>query len=407
MKLTVRKRICRPLTYEIPICDRRGRRIPGGSGRKPAPALQTVCAAFVPAALALLSACSGRGVRGNSAQPAVLPAVPVTIATAAQKTVPVQVRTIGNGEAYSTVQVKSQVEGEVERVYFQEGQDVKKGDLLFTIDSRPFQAALKQSEANLARDVAQEKNARAQAGRSKKLLDEGITSKEQFDQIAANAAALAAAVRADRAAVETAKIQLGYCSIYSPIDGRTGSLMVHPGNIVKANDTPLVVINQISPLYVDFSVPEQYLPDIKKYLAHGRLRVEASVPKDEGRPEEGVITFVNNTVDSSTGTILLKGTFSNPQKRLWPGQFINLVVTLTSQPNAVVVPTQAVQTGQTGQYVYVVKPDLSVEIRPVIPGSAFGGDEVIEKGLRPGEKVVTDGQLMLFPGARVQVKNST
>ncbi len=362
---------------------------------------------FILAALAFLSACSQNGARGDVAQPSMSLVAPVTVAPVAQKTVPVELRAIGNVEAYSTVSVKSQVEGQLERVYFREGQDVKKVDLLFTIDSRPFEAALRQAEANLARDQAQERNARAQADRSEKLFESGIVSKDQFDQVRTNFDALQAAVRADQAAVENAKIQLGYCSIRSPIEGRTGNLMVHEGNVVKANDTALVVINQINPLYVDFSVPEQFLPEIKKYQARGKLKVEAIMRNEEARPEQGVLTFVNNAVDSATGTILLKGTFPNLEKRLWPGQFVNVVLALTSLPNAVVVPSQAVQTGQQGQYAFVVKPDLTVDLRPVATGETIGGETVIEKGLQPGEKVVTDGQLLLFPGAKVEVKKSS
>jgi multidrug efflux system membrane fusion protein len=359
------------------------------------------------AALAFVPACSQNGARGDVEQPFVSMAVPVTVATVGLKTVPVELRGIGNVEAYSTVSVKSQVEGQLERVYFREGQDVKKGDLLFTIDSRPFEAALRQAEANLARDQAQEKNARAQADRSAKLFESGIISNDQFDQVRTNFDALQAAVRADQAAVENSRIQLGYCSIRSPIEGRTGNLMVHEGNVVKANDTALVVINQISPLYVDFSVPEQFLPEIKKYQARGKLKVEAIVPHEEARPEQGVLTFVNNTVDSATGTILLKGTFPNLEKRLWPGQFVNVVLALTAMHDAVAVPSQAVQTGQQGQYAFVVKPDLTVDLRPVATGETIGGETVIEKGLQPGEKVVTDGQLLLRPGAKVEVKKSS
>lgn len=364
---------------------------------------------FLAPCVLFLAACSDNGARGNPEQPKqpiMFPAVPVTVGKVSQKTIPVEVRVIGNGEAYSTVQVKSQVEGQVERVYFQEGQDVKKGDLLFTIDRRPFEATLQQTQANVARDVAQEKNAEAQAERNEQLFKEGIISKDQYDQFRTNADALKAAVRADQAAVENAKIQLGYCSVYSPIDGRTGALMVHPGNVVKANDTALVVVNQISPLYVDFSVPEQYLAEIKRFMLTGRLKVQATAPSDLQHPVNGFVSFVNNTVDTTTGTILLKGTFDNPEKRLWPGQFVNVVLTLTSRSNAVVAPSQAVQTGQQGHYAFVVKSDHSVEMRPVVPGLTVGGDTVIEKGLQPGETLVTDGQLMLYPGARVEVKAS-
>lgn len=369
-------------------------------------AIRRLSVALILALLALLPGCSGDRASGKPAQPAIVMAVPVTIATVTTKTVPVQVRVVGNGEAYSTVNVKSQVEGRVERVYFEEGQTVKKGQLLFSIDSHPFETAVQQAQANLAKDQALEKNAQAQAARYEELFKSGIVSKDQYDQFHTTAASLEASVKADQAAVETGKIQLGYCSIYAPIEGRTGNLTVHQGNTVKANDATLVVINQISPLYVDFSVPEQYLSDIKKYLAHGKLGVQAILPHEEDRPELGRISFVDNSVDRTTGTILLKGTFPNAGNRLWPGQFVNVVLTLTEQPNAVVVPSQAVQTGQTGQFVYVVKNDQSVELRPVVPGLVDGSDEVIEKGLQPGEKVVTDGQLMLYPGAKVQVKAS-
>jgi membrane fusion protein, multidrug efflux system len=369
-------------------------------------AQQLAIAVFAFSSLALLSSCSDNSSAGKAAPSpqaamAAMPPVPATLGVSSLKTVPVQVRTIGTGEAYSTVNVKSQVEGRVDSVHFQEGQDVKKGDLLFTIDSRPFQAALQQAEANLARDQALLKNADAQAARYQELFKSGIVSKDQYDQFNTNAASLAATVKADQAAVETDKIPLGYCSIYAPIDGRTGTLMVHPGNTVKSDDATLVVINQISPIYVDFSVPEHYLSDIKKYQAQRELEVQAIVPQFENQPEAGHVTFINNTVDNTTGTILLKGTFPNPHKRIWPGQFMTLVLTLTSLHDAVVVPSQAVQTGQQGQYVFVVKSDNSVEMRPVVPGEVVGGDEVIEKGIQAGERVVTDGQLMLFPGAHV------
>jgi len=357
--------------------------------------------------LAFLPACSGNGAKGNATTQAAafVPTVPVTIGAVTQETIPVEVRVIGNVEAYSTVTVKAQIDGEVNRVYFQEGQDVKAGDLLFTIDSRPFEARLKQAEATQARDAVQTRNAQAQADRYAKLFQAGIASKDQFDQFQTNADALEAAVRADKAALDNAKLDLGYCTVRSPIDGRTGSLMVHPGNIVKGNDTSLVVINQVTPAYVDFSVPEQYLAEVKRYRARGNLRVRAIIPQDEQRPADGVLSFVNNSVDATTGTILLKGTFANPDRRLWPGQFVNVVLTLTSRPNAVVVPSQAVQTGQAGHYVFLVKPDFTVSMVPVVAGGTFGGVTVIEKGLEPGGKVVTDGQLMLFPGAKVQVKN--
>mgnify|MGYP001573951258 CR=1 FL=1 len=335
------------------------------------------------------------------------PPVPVTAGTVIQKTVPVQVRAIGNVETYSTISVKSQIDGQLIRVHFKEGQDVKKGDILFTIDPRPYEAALKQAEANLAKDSAQLENARVEVSRYVELVKKGYVAQEQYDQIRTNAAALEATVNADKALVENARLQLRYCFIYSPITGRTGNLMANQGNLIKANaDNPMVTINQIQPIYVTFSVPEQYLSEIKKYMAGSKVKVEVYVTRDEDHPEEGVLTFIDNAVDMTTGTIKLKGTFANKEKRLWPGQFVNLILTLTTQPNAVVVPSQAIQTGQIGDYVFVIKSDLTVESRPVIIARTLDGETVVEKGLQPGDKVVTDGQLRLIPGAKVEIKTS-
>jgi membrane fusion protein, multidrug efflux system len=332
--------------------------------------------------------------------------IPVTVSTATQKTVPVQLRAIGNVQAYSTVTIKSKVGGELVRVHFTEGQDVKKGDLLFMIDPRPYEAALKQAEANLERDLVRAKNAQEDARRYESLIQKGVVPQQQYDKFRSDADALEATVLADRAAVENAKIQLGYCSLHSPIDGRTGSLIVKQGNIIKAEDINLVVINQIIPIDVAFSVPEQFLPEIKKYIAVGKLQVEALIPMNEERPERGVITFIDNAVDTNTGTIRLKGTFANRENKLWPGQFVNVVLTLTTEPNAIVVPSQTIQTGQEGQYIFVVKEDLTVESRPVVAGRTMNNETVVKKGLNPDEKVVTDGQLLLYPGAKVEIKTS-
>jgi membrane fusion protein, multidrug efflux system len=347
------------------------------------------------------SACSN----DKSRKPVSAP-IPVTVSTVIQKTVPVQLRAIGNVQAYSTVTIKSKVGGELVRVHFTEGQDVKKGDLLFTIDPRPHEATLKQSEANLERDLVQAKNAKEDARRYESLIQKGVVARQQYEKFRTDADALEATVLADRAAVENAKIQLGYCSIRSPIDGRTGSLIIQQGNIIKAEDISLVVINQIIPINVTFSVPEQFLPEIKKYMASGKLLVEALIPMNEERPEKGIITFIDNAVDSNTGTIRLKGTFANREKKLWPGQFVNVVLTLTTEPNAIVVPSQAIQTGQQGQYVFVVKQDLTVESRPVVTGRSVNKETVVQKGLHADEKVVTDGQLRLYPGAKVEIKTS-
>ena len=334
-------------------------------------------------------------------------AIPVLADTVMQKAVPVEIRAIGNCQAYSTVAVKSMAGGEISQVHFAEGQDVAKGDLLFTIDPRPFEAALKQAQANLERDRVQAENAKINAQRYEILVAKQAVSRQQYDQFRTNAEALEATVRLDEAAVENAKILLSYCFIRSPIDGRTGNLLVTRGNIIKANDITLITINQIRPIYVAFSVPEQNLAEIKKYRAAGKhLKVAALLPNDATGPEQGVLTFIDNTVDKTTGTILLKGTFPNKKKRLWPGQFVNVGLTLTTQPNAIIVPFPAVQTGQQGQYVFVIKPDLTVEARPVVVNRTINNDAIIDKGLKAGERVVTDGQLQLVPGAKVEIKGS-
>ncbi len=332
-------------------------------------------------------------------------AVPVVAAQVSQRDMPVQVTAIGNVEAYSTVTIKSLVDGEIQQAYFREGQDVRKGERLFSIDPRPFQAALHQAEANLARDQAQAQYAQAEAQRYTQLMKAGIVSQIQYEQFTSNAQALDAAVRSDRAAVENAKIKLNYCSIDAPISGRTGSLLVHPGNLVKTNDTSLVVINQVTPIYVDFSIPEQDLTQVKQRQAQGRLRILAYPSGHESDASTGTLSFINNTVDSSTGTIVLKGTFANRDRRLWPGQFVSVILDLSVQRSATVVPSQAVQTGQNGKYVYVIKSDRTVVLRPVTIGNALAGLTVVEKGLSPGETVVTNGQLRLYPGAKVSFKN--
>jgi multidrug efflux system membrane fusion protein len=334
-------------------------------------------------------------------------AVPVLVATAARKTMAIQLRAVGNVEAFSTVSVKSQITGVLTQAHFKEGQNVKKGQLLFTIDPRPFEAVLKQAEANLARDVAQLQNAREQARRYAELFKKQYVSQEQYEQIRTNADALEAVVDADKAAVENAKVQLSYCYIYSPIDGQVGSLLVNEGNLVRVNDaTPLVVINQVTPINVTFSVPEQNLADIRRHMDSGSLKVEARFQSDEGRPEQGILAFIDNAVDRTTGTIKLKAEFKNSERRLWPGQFINVALTLSTQSDAVVVPAEAIQVGPEGQHVFVVKPNNSVEVRPVVVARTDEGEAVIADGLQPGEQIVREGQFLLGPGSRIEVKDS-
>jgi multidrug efflux system membrane fusion protein len=348
-----------------------------------------------------LSACTTR-----TAETAPNLAVPVTVAKAEQKTVPINLTAIGTAEAFSTVSIKSQVNAILEQVHFKQGDFVKKGDLLFTLDARPFQSSLAQAQANLARDKAQEELNQVQATRYEKLFAAGVAPREQYDQMRANADAQQALVHADEAAVESAKLQLQYCTIYSPVDGRTGALQVYPGNLVKENDVPvLVVINEISPIFVDFAVPEQYLGVVKKYMTGGRLQIQ-STPYGDTVAETGYLTFVDNNVDNTTGTIKLKGTFPNGDHRLWPGQFSTVSLRLAEEEKATVVPSQAVQTGASGDFIFVVKSDSTAESRPVKVARQMDGETVISSGVAPGDTVVTDGQLRLIPGIKVQVKGN-
>jgi membrane fusion protein, multidrug efflux system len=358
------------------------------------------------AAFTFLAPCLGTAAcSSQTAQTAPSFAVPVTVVKALRKTVPIELTSIGTGEAFSTVSIESQVNARLEASHFTQGQLVKKGQLLFTLDARPFEAALAQAQGNLARDRAQLELARVQANRYSKLYEAGVAPKEQLDQNQATADAQEAAVHADAAAVDSAKLQLQYCTIYSPLDGIAGALQVYPGNLVKQNDLPvLVVINQITPIYVNFSIPEQYLGIVKKYMANGSLRVEAT-PYGDTAPEMGSLTFINNAVDNTTGTIKLKATFANMDHRLWPGQFATVSLRLAEEENAIVVPSQAVQAGQTGDFVFVVKSDMTAENRPVKVARIIGSDAVIANGITPGETVVTDGQLRLIPGIKVQVRN--
>ena len=318
---------------------------------------------------------------------------------------PLDVSGVGTVEAFSTVAVRAQVTGELKDVNFKQGDDVQAGQVLFTLDHRPLEAALNQAEANLARDTAQAANAQVIAQRMEDLVERGVGTREQRDTARTTAAALDASVGANRAAVENAKVQLQYATIRAPIAGRTGALMVHAGNLVRANDQmPLVVINQVSPIYVSFGIPEALLPDLRRYMAQRQLEVQAVPPNEAIAPALGTITFVDNQVDQTTGTIRIKATFPNSNRRLWPGQFVNVQVRLTSNPNAIVVPTVAVQAGPEGQYVYVVKSDQTVEMRPVEVERTAGQETVLKQGVKPGETIVIDGQLRLVPGSRISIK---
>ncbi len=332
------------------------------------------------------------------------PAVPVTAAAAVEKNVPETLKAIGTVEAYNTVSVRARMGGALVRVAFAEGQQVRQGDLLFVIDPRPYQAALDAALAALSRDKAQLENAEADVSRYTVLMKEEYVTKRQYDQVMTNAEALRNTVRSGEAAVETARLNLRYCNILAPISGRTGNLQVHQGDQIKADDITMVVINRISPVLVSFSLPEQHLPIILKYHAAGNLPVEVNFPNGTAKPVRGKLTFINNTVDLNTGTVLLKATFSNSDSHLWPGQFVNVTLMLTTRPAAVVIPSSAVQTGQQGLFVFVIKPDLTVEYRSVTPGPENDGERIIEKGLAVGERVVVEGQLRLVPGAKVEIR---
>lgn len=330
-------------------------------------------------------------------------AVPVTTAAVVQRDIPIQLGAIGTVEPLRTVAIKAQVGGQLMRVFFREGQDVRAGEPLFQIDPRPYHAALAQAEAALQRDLAQAKNAEADAARYAQLVQKDYVTREAYDHNVSAAESARAVVVSDRAAIDSAQLLLSYCLIRSPLNGRTGSLMVHEGNLVKANDVALVTINQITPVYAAFSVPEEYLPKIR---TNDGQTAEATSPSTGEALGTGSLTFLENAVDPSTGTITLKASFENTNRRLWPGEFVNINLTLGTRSNAILVPSSAVQTGQRGQYVYVVKKDGSVENRPVTVASTFNQDSIVEKGLTPGEEVVTDGQLRLTPKSRVAVKAS-
>lgn len=331
--------------------------------------------------------------------------VPVVLATAEVQSLPVQLETIGRVEALATVAVKSQVDGPLLDARFQEGQLVAKGDLLFVIDPAPFRAQLNAAEANLAKDQAQLASALADQKRYAQLAGSGYASQQKDEQVKATVDTLQASIKADKAAIETAQLQLSYTEIRSPIDGRAGDLQVDPGNLVKANDTaPLVVINQTRPVYVTFSVPERYLPEIQDRMAGGGLTIEARLPDADVPPAVGKVVFVDNSVDRSTGTILLKAEVANEDQRLLPGQFLRVSLALRTMNDVVVVPDAAVQVGQQGSYVYVIGPDDRADLRTVQRGPSANGFTAVIEGVASGDRVVIDGQMNLYPGAIVAPK---
>jgi len=346
----------------------------------------------------------GRAIEGKSSKGKGPPPVPVTVAAVQQQTMAVRLHAIGNVEAYATVAVRARVDGQILNVNFREGEAVKKGEVLFRIDPRSYEAALRQAEANALRDRAARDQARSQEKRYQELLDKNFISKEAYAQFRTNAETAEATAKASQAALENARLNLEYCTIRSTLDGYVGRVLLQAGNLVRANDpNALVVINQVRPIYVNFGIPEQHLPDVRKHMAAAPLTVEV-VPVDaqQGAPR-GTLIFVDNAVDPSTGTIRLRGQFENQDAALWPGQFVNVSLRLYEQADALVVPAIAVQTGPDGQYVYVIGDDMTADLRRVSVTRTDGERAVIAKGVTKGERVVTRGQLRLGPKTRVQI----
>jgi len=329
-------------------------------------------------------------------------AVPVTAAAVVTKTMPVRLLAIGNVEPYTSVAVKARVDGQLLVAKFKEGDEVRQGSILFEIDPRPFAAALKQAQANLLKDKALFDRASEQEKRYKDLLAKNFISPDAYEQVRTNTETAAATMSGDDAAIESAKLSLDYCTIRSPVTGYAGRIQIQQGNLVKANDTnPLVTINQVVPIYASFSVPEQNIGNIRKYLADGELQVRAAFTNTSHAPVAGKLSFIDNSADTTTGTIKLKAAFPNLDKALWPGQYVNVVLTLYDQKDAVVAPSAAVQNGPNGQYVYVVKPDATVEMRIIKIARTEGDETVVASGVTPGDEVVTVGQLRLAPGMKV------
>lgn len=363
-------------------------------------------------ALVLAASCSSEG--GGAAAPgtgggggrgATPASIVVTTATVLEKPMAIEARAVGNVEASSSVAVRAQVSGELLKVGFEEGRDVVAGQTLFSLNPRQFEVALLQAEAALTRSQAQAQGMVAQVQRADELLKRQLISKAEYDQLATQLAVYQASIEADRAQVDNAKLQLQYTTITAPVSGRTGALLVHPGALVRANDAaPLVVINQIAPAYVSFALPARLLPDVQR--GRGSLGVLAAPAGSATDAVSGSLTFVDNAVDPSTDTIRLKATFPNGDRRLWAGAFVDVTLRLAMEPRAIVAPNSAVQASQQGQYVYVVKGDSTVEMRPVTVGWQAGNDVVIRTGLTPGETVVTNGQLRLTPGALVTTQSA-
>ncbi|OGV67628.1 MAG: hypothetical protein A3K19_14600 [Lentisphaerae bacterium RIFOXYB12_FULL_65_16] len=369
--------------------------------------VRTVCAAGLCLSLAGLfggGCLPKKGAAGaGSARPPAKP-VPVTVGTVVQKTMPKRIVTFGTVEAYATVWIKPMIAGQLQRVHIEPGQRVKKGDPLFSLDPKPFAATINQYEALLLRDQVQADEAQRQLGIANALLEKGVATDDEVKQARSRLDALQASITADKATIERAKIDRDYCTIDAPIDGRAGDLPIREGSVVKANETTMLVLAQTIPVYVTFAVPQVSLPEIRAGMAARKLPVTVLTPGDSSFSETGELSFIDNTVDETTGTIRLKATFANTDERLWPGQYVDLVLTLSEDPNAVVAPAQAIQTGQQGSYAFVVGQDQTASLRPVTIARTAGDEIIVASGLAPGETVVTDGQLRLIPGGKVDVR---
>jgi multidrug efflux system membrane fusion protein len=356
-------------------------------------------------AVLLVSGCTNKVPGGGGS--AGRPPAPVVVASVEQQDIPVQIKAIGNVEAYQTVQIRSQVNGQIQKIFFKEGEDVRQGQPLFQLDKRPFQADLEKAIGQMKRDQAQAENSRMQTERYSSLEKEGIVSHEQGGLLNSQAKADASVVDADKAAVDATRVQLQYTDIVAPINARAGALMINLGNLVKANDTPyLVQLNQVTPIYVTFFVPEANLDRVRQRFSAGQLKVLAYPKGQSDSPVEGQLTFIDNGVDTTTGMFKLKATFQNKDRRLWPGQFVDVALQLSIQKNAVVVPTKSIQTGQQGEYVYVVRADSTAESRPVKTVGVYQNLTIISDGLNAGEQVIVDGQLRVAPNAKVVVQGS-
>ena len=336
-----------------------------------------------------------------SRAPHMPPPAPVILQTVGTRVMQVTVDNVGSVESPKTVTIKSRVDGQILRAAFKEGAHVRKGSLLYQLDPRTFEASLHMAEANLTRDRAQLANANGNLKRYRELAARGFATGQQFDAAKSGAASLQATVAADKADVDLATLELDYTNIRAPFDGVAGAELINPGNNVKANDLPLVVVNQVQPIYVTFSVPEQYLPEIRRNFKKHPLPVSVTIPGGDGAPIRGRLFFVDNAIDASTGTLKLKATFANRDNRLLPGQFVNVDLAVTRIDNAIAVPTAALQTGQNGSYVYVVDKEMKAEIRTVTTGAVDQGFTTVTSGLKPGEKIIVDGQLRLAPGMTV------